>query len=581
MPMINFSLRPTIRAQKHLVSSVHYTASMAGYRILEAGGNAADAGVATGICLNVLETELTHFGGVAPIIYAPGSGQPVETISGLGRWPQAASLDYFRRENYDDLPFGVLRCVTPAAPDAWLTALARFGTMTFEEVVQPALELAEQGRVVDQRFHQAVSDPETRTWPSTAAIFNPDGRIPQVGELHFQKDLARTFRRMISAETNTPGDRVTGIRAARDLIYKGEIAREIIAYYQTVGSLLSYEDLANFSVRVEKPEQINYKGLDVYSCGAWCQGPAFLMLLKLLDSAEISTHKHNSASYLHTFVEAVKLVMADREAFMGDPDFVQVPMAGLLSDAYSRERIRHIDPAMAMPDMPASGNPWPDHPEPRSADGYPPRDFATNQTQPPTLPEKDTSYVCVVDRWGNTFSATPSDGYGSSPIVPGLGFPISARGSQSRLASDHPSHLAPHKRPRLTPNPALIMKDGKPFMPLGTPGGDAQIQAMAQVFLNMAEFEMEPQEAIEAPRIISRSFPQTFWPHESYPAEAIIETRIERVVRDDLQSRGHNLLEDGAWSKKVGRVCTIVADHENGTLAGGADPRSTSYAVGW
>ena len=575
------SLRPTIRARQQLVSSVHYLATTAGNRILEAGGNAADAGVATGICLNVLETELTHFGGVAPIIYAPGSGHMVETISGLGRWPAAASVDYFEREHGGELPFGVLRCVTPAAPDAWLTALARYGTMTFEEVIQPALELAAQGRVVDRRFHEAALADETRTWPTTAAIFNPDGRIPEVGEIHFQKDLANTFRRMISAEIQTPGDRVAGIQAARNLIYKGEIARELIDYHQSVGGLIRYDDLANFSVRVEQPEQINYKGYDVYSCGAWCQGPAFLMLLKLLDSAEISSHSHNSSSYLHTLLEAVKLTMADREAFFGDPDFVQVPMAGLLSDTYNRVRIAHFDPAAAMPDMPASGNPWPHHPDTRLTNGYLPRDFESSPIKLPKTPERDTSYVCVVDRWGNTFSATPSDGYGSSPIVPGVGFPISARGSQSRVDRTHPVKIAPGTRPRLTPNPALILKDGMPVMPIGTPGGDAQIQAMAQVFLNMVEFGMEPQEAIEAPRVISRSFPQTFWPHETYPGEALVETRIAQSVRDELRGRGHVLTEEGDWSKRVGRVCTILVDPENGSLAGGADPRSTSYALGW
>ena len=211
---------------------------------------------------------------------------------------------------------------------------------------------------------------------------------------------------------------------------------------------------------MEQPEQINYKGYDVFSCGAWCQGPAFLMLLRVLDSAEITRFKHNSTDYLHTFVEAVKLVMADREAFFGDPDYVQVPMAGLLSDAYNQQRVKHIDPLRAMPDMPASGDPWSHHTSPRAANGYPPRTFGQLSADAPTTPAKDTSYVCVVDRWGNTFSATPSDGYGSSPIVPGLGFPISARGSQSRLDPDHPSSIAPGKRPRLTPNPALICKDG-------------------------------------------------------------------------------------------------------------------------
>ncbi len=405
------SLRPTFRAKKHLVSSVHYLASMAGLRILEVGGNAADAGVATGLCLNVLETELTHFGGVAPIIYAPGEGQPVETISGLGRWPQAASLDYFRQQHRNQLPFGILRCVTPAAPDAWLTALARFGSMTFEEVVQPALDLAENGRPVDHRFQQALRDDEPRTWPPTAALFNPKGEIPQIGELHYQRDLANTFRRLIEAERRAGGDRVAGIRAARDLIYKGEIAREIVAYHQSQGGLLTYDDLANFSVRVERPERVDYKGYEVYSCGAWCQGPAFLMLL--LESFDLRQMGHNSDTYLHTFVEAVKLVMADREAFMGDPDFIQVPMSGLLANGYCRTQSQRIDPSQAMPDMPASGNPWPFHPESRGDNGPLPQKTGPSEVAPPVAAEKDTSYVCVVDQWGNIFSATPSDGYGS------------------------------------------------------------------------------------------------------------------------------------------------------------------------
>lgn len=580
--MSDFVHRPTIRAKNHLVSSVHYLASMAGLRILEQGGNAADAGVATGLCINVLETELVHFGGVAPIIYCPGSGGPVETISGLGRWPQAASLDYFRQHHNNDMPFGVLRCVTPAAPDAWLTALARFGTMTFAEVVQPALDLAENGRSVDARFVQAVSHDETLNWPSTAAIFRPNGRLPQLGEIHFQKDLARTFRRLIAAEKAAGGGREVGLQAARDLVYKGEIAAEMIAFHREQGGLLTRDDLANFAVQVEPPAHINYKGYDIFSCGPWCQGPAFLMLLKLLEGIDLVHLGHNSADYLHTLVEAVKLVMADREAFIGDPEFVQVPLTGLLNEAYWAERRQIIEMAHTMPTMPASGDPWPFQAVPRGENGPLPKQFGSSEPiAPPQTPERDTSYVCVVDRWGNTFSATPSDGFGSSPIVPGLGFPISARGSQSWLLEDHPSSVAAGKRPRLTPNPALVLKNGRPLMAIGTPGADAQIQAMAQVFLNMVEFGMEPQAAIEAPRIISRSFPQTFWPHESYPAEAIIETRIAASVRTELEARGHRLFEDGDWSKKVSRVCTVVTDWKTGSKAGGADPRSTSYAVGW
>ena len=576
------SLRPTFRASTHLVSSVHYLASVAGLRLLEQGGNAADAGVAAGLCLNVLEPELTHFGGVAPIIYGPGDGRPVETISGLGRWPRAASFDYFRENHGSDLPFGVLRCVVPAAPDAWLTALSRFGTMTFEEVVQPALALCAEGRPVDARCHAALAADETRTWPTTAAIYNPNGAVPSLGSRLPQPDLAQTFRRLVAVERETPGGRRAGIRAARDFFYRGEIAREIVDFYQTQGSLLTLEDFADFSVRIEKPEMIHYKGLDVYSCGPWCQGPAFLMLLQMLQSFDLQAMGHNSATYLHHLVESVKLVMADREAYFGDPDFVRVPMTGLLSRSFAAERVRKIDPTQAHASTPMAGDPWPyNHgplsPADRSRSGVETDNLPIGRDQP----ERDTSYVCVVDRWGNSFSATPSDGYGSAPVVPGLGFPVSARGSQSWLVPGHPSAIAAGKRPRLTPNPAMILKDGKPYMPLGTPGADAQIQAMVQVFLNVVEFGMEPQEAIEAPRIISRSFPQSFWPHHTYPGEALIETRIDERTRGRLRQWGHILVEDGAWSKRVSRVCTIVADREQGTLAGGADPRSTSYAVGW
>ena len=277
------SHRPSFRGKRYLVSSLHYLATMAGVRILESGGNAADAGVATGICINVLQPGSAHFGGVAPIIYCPASGEPVETISGLGRWPHAATMDYFHEHHDGDLPAGILRTVMPAAPDGWLTALARFGTMTFEEVIQPALDLVENGRPVDDQFYGLVSGDGVRNCPTTAASYNPGGHVPQIGEIFVQKDLAETFKRMIEAERKSryigipprgiSGDRRAGIRGARDLIYKGEIAHEIADFYRAEGGLLTYEDLAAFSVRVEPPEHITYNGYDVYTCGPWCQGP--------------------------------------------------------------------------------------------------------------------------------------------------------------------------------------------------------------------------------------------------------------------------------------------------------------------
>ena len=575
------SHRPSIRGKRYVVSSVHYLATMGGVRILESGGNAADAGVAVGICINVLQPGFTHFGGVAPIIYCPGSGAPVETISGLGRWPQGASIDYFQKYHDGDLPPGILRTVTPASPDAWLAALARFGTMTFEQVIQPALDLVENGHPVDDQFHAFVSG-ELGGEPSTTAVFNPGGHIPQIGEIFFQKDLANTFKRMIDAERGAGGNRETGIKAARDLIYKGEIAHEIADFHAQEGGLLTYEDLAAFSVRVEPPTHITYKGYDVYTCGPWCQGPTLNMALKILEGVDLQGMGHESADYLHTVIEGMKLAFADREAYFGDPDFVQVPMAGLLDERYAAERRGAIDPQRAASDMPLPGDPWRYHPEPRGENGpYPTLD--PNRPQPERIShwESDTSYLCVVDEDGNAFSATPSDVVGWSPVVPGLGFPVSGRGTQMWLDPTHPSCLQPWKRPRLTPNPALVLKDGKPFMPFGCPGGDAQVQGMLQVFLNIIEFGMEPQEAIEAPRVISHSFPNSFWPHGSLPGELTVEARIAPQVRETLRDRGHLVEDDDDWSAGVSRVCAITVDSKTGTRLGGADPRSTSYAIGW
>ena len=538
--------RPAVQGYHHLISSTHYLASMGGMKILEQDGNAADAGVAAGMCINVVETHLTQFGGVAPIIYCPASGGPVETISGLGRWPKASSVDYFREHTGGDLPEGILRSVTPASPDAWITALDRFGTMTFEQVVQPALELVEK-------------------WPE---------RYPG------QKDMATTFTRLIEAESKAGGNRHTGLKAARDLVYKGEIAQEIAAFSEKEGGLLRAEDLAEFSVRVEPPEHLSYRGHDVYTCGPWCQGPSLLMALNTLSPLDLEQMGHNSADYLHVLLEAVKLTFSDRHHYIGDPDFVQVPMQGLLSESYGAERAGVISMSQAATDMPAPGDPWACQSESRKKNGSAGNTSVPKTEYAPTW-ERDTAYVCVVDRKGNAFSATPSDPIDWSPVIPGLGFSISARGSQSWLDPDHPSCLAPGKRPRLTPNPALALKDGKPWMPFGCPGGDAQVQGMLQVFLNVALFGMGPQEAIESPRVVSHSFPNSFWPHLSRPGEAVVETRINEKVRQALSDRGHRIQEDGEWSGGMSRVCAIVVDPNTGLKIGGADPRGPSYAIGW
>ena len=584
------SYRPLVGGTTHMVSTGHYLATAAGYRILEQGGNAIDAGVAAGIVINVTLPQYTSFGGVAPIIvHHAGSGETRE-ISGLGRWPAAASIDYFRREQGGDLPHGVMRTVTPAAPDAWLTALERYGTMSFEQVVTPALELAAGGFPIPATLHRALSssgdniildEGDRSGWASTMDIFYPGGQPLGIGDLLVQSDLARTFRRMIDAERAASGsDREAGIRAARDLFYTGDIAEEMVDFIRSQGGWLTMDDLADFAVGVDLPPSIDYRSsgalagrhIEVYACGPWCQGPMNLHALRILEGCDLAAMGHNSADYIHTVLEALKLAFADRHAYYGDPDFVDVPMDGLLSREYAAARRQEIDLRQACPEMPDAGDPW----AYQSGSGI-------GAGRPEALAgplAADTSYICAVDRWGNAFSATPSDGFGGAPIVPGLGFMVSARGAQSWLDADHPSSLAPGKRPRLTPNPALAFRDGKPWLPFGTPGGDVQPQSMTQLFLNVAEFGMNVQQAIEMPRASTWSFPNSFWPHAYRPGLVGVESRIEPAVVDDLRRRGHQVDVWNEWTPRMGSLCAIEVDEERGTLYGGADLRRDGYAMG-
>ena len=576
------SYRPAIMGVTHAVSAGHYLAAAAGYRILEEGGNAVDAGVASGIAINVTLPNAATFGGVAPIVIYEAKSDSVVTISGLGRWPRAASIDYFNRHAGGEIPLGILRCVTPGAPDAWLTALQQYGTMTFEQVVTPALELAEKGFPISATVQSTMGTSDETAlgslgmWPSTADVFMPKGRRPEVGEPVVQSDLARTFKRMIEAERGgASGGREAGIRAARDLFYKGEIAEEMARFSAEQGGLLTLDDLKEFSVKVEPPEVGRFREYEVYTCGPWCQGPVVAQTLQMLADDDLAGLGHNSADYAHLVSQALNLSFADRHRYYGDPDHVDVPMGGLLSAGYTRERRQAVDMARAFGEMPEAGNPWPYQGRPDKG-GEPTAPLAAA----PGRTEQDTSYTCVVDRWGNGFSATPSDGIDGAPIVPGLGFPISSRGSQNWLDPEQASSLQPWKRPRLTPNPSIVLRNGKLFMPFGTPGGDAQCSAMVQLFLNVVEHGMNPQLAIEQPRFIPWNFPNSFWPHTYLPGRLTVEGRVPDDTVAGLAARGHDVAVLDDWSPSMGAMSAIVVDQEAGTLHAGADPRRDTYAIG-
>lgn len=570
------STRPAVLGTVHMVSSGHYLATQAGLRVLEAGGNAIDAGVAAGIALNVVQPHWTSFGGVAPImVYRADSGE-VLTISGLGTWPRAASIEYFQQHHGGDMPPGIPRTVVPSAADAWLTALERFGTMTLREVTQPALELAERGFPVHHQLHEALVRNQhlLEQWSSTRQALTINGRIPQVGEVLVQGDLAHSFRRLVEAEQASQHQgREAAIRAARDEFYRGDLARRMVEFCQAQGGLLTMEDTASFSVEVEVAQRGTYKDYTVYTCGAWCQGPVLIQALNLLEDEDLVTMGHNSPEYIHLVTEALKLAFADRHHYYGDPRYVEVPLASLLSKEYAARRKEALDRSRAWPRMPDPGNPW----------GY--QATRARSAVSPSAPGADaalgdTSYVCVVDRWGNAFSATPSDFMAGSPIVPGLGFLVSHRGEQSWLDPEHPSRVEPGKRPRLTPNPAMVFKGGKLLLPFGTPGGDVQVQAMLQMLLNIVEFGMDPQQALEEPRFGTFSFPNSFWPHAEVPGSLYLEGRISKDIAGDLERRGHDLRRWSDWDPAAGGLCGILVDQERGVLWGAADPRRESYAVG-
>ncbi len=572
------SYRPTIMGTREMVSSGHYLASLAAERVLAQGGNAVDAGVAAGLCLCVLQTDLVNFAGVAPIMVYLAQEERVVTLSGLGRWPQAASVAYFQEQCDSRIPLGVLRCVTPAGPDSWITALAEYGTMTLSEVMQDAITLAEQGFPMHPFMAANLCDAAGTygQWASSADIFLPGGRPPEPGEVFVQRDLGRTMRRLCAAADDARSQgRSAALQAARDAFYRGDIAREIDAFYQSQGGLLTYEDLAAFHVQIEEPVRLSFRQYDIYTCGPWCQGPVLAQVLSLLEGYDLEALGHNSPAYVHLLTEALKLVFADRERYYGDPEFVDVPMPAMLSQEYAAARRQLISSDKAQAGMPPAGEPW-------ACNGAAAPWDRTMLVQGAAAAEAlDTTYVCVVDRHGNVFSATPSDGCLGAPITPGLGVTISTRGSQSWAVEGHASAIAPGKRPRLTPCPAMVFKHGKPFMPLGTPGGDVQCQAMLQVFLNVALFGMSPQAAIEAPRFATYSYPGSFEPHDYLPDEVRIERRLATQVGDELAKKGHKVVPWPDWSWRAGGVCAITIDSDSGVLAAGADPRRMSYAIGW
>jgi gamma-glutamyltranspeptidase/glutathione hydrolase len=560
------SHRPTVYGTRHAVSAGHYLAASAGFSVLEGGGNAIDAGVAAGMALGVLQPDLVNFAGVAPILIRLADGT-MESIAGLGWWPKTLPADLFMREHGGKIPDGVLRTVLPAAPDAWITALRRHGTMRFADVAAFAIRFAAEGFAVYPLLERSIGShaDEYRRWESNTAVFLPGGRVPRAGEKFVQSDLAKTIQFMADQDRAAGPDRIAGLNAAHHAFYRGDIARAIVRFQEQQGGYLSMSDMADYTSAIEPVVRRSWRGHELVTCGPWCQGPALQQALALVERVGIDGLAHNSADYLHRIVECLNLALADREYYFGDPKFTDVPVDWLLDPATIDRRAAWMHDDRAFGEMPAPMD-------------LPNRVMAASTADLPKV-EADTSYCCAVDQWGNAFSATPSDGSGNVPVVPGLGITPSGRGSQSRPDPRHPAGVAPGKRPRLTPNPALLVTDKGGVMPFGTPGGDVQIQAMLQVLLNVMHFGMDPQSAIEAPRVASYSFPSSFAPFEYFPGRLAVEGRIDPAVRDELAARGHKVQAWPDWTWLAGSVEAILADPETGMMGAGADPRRPAYAI--
>jgi gamma-glutamyltranspeptidase/glutathione hydrolase len=551
----------------------------------ELGGNAIDAGVATALAQAVLEFQDYGFGGEAPILVYSSSIRSVVAINGNTRMPAAATPEWFHRRGIEMIPGdGFLPAGVCAAPDALMTALSLFGTLTLEQVLTPGLELAANGFPMYEGMRNAIIACESRfrnEWPSSAALLLPEGKVPAVGVLWKNPGLAQTFEKLIEAERNARSKgRKQALRAARDRFYRGDIARDIVSFQQHTrvrdangyesSGLLAEDDFAAFETQLEEAVSVNYRGLDVYKCGPWSQGPVLLQQLNLLEAFDLKALGHNSADYIHVIVEAAKLAFADREYYYGDPAVVFVPLSGLLSKDYAANRRALIDMQKASLEL-RPGNP-------HTHEGFRPEPpFATLQPW-----EGGTTGTRAIDAEGNMFSAAPSGGwFQSSPVIPGLGFSLGTRGQMFWLSSpNHPAALQPRKQPRTTLSPSLVMRDGNPWMIFGTPGGDQQDQWSLQFFLNFVEFGMDVQAAIDAAYFHSKHFPSSFYPRGSNPAELVVEARIDPAVLSELAHRGHRVETVSGWALNW---TTAVVYHRDGPfIEGGASSRGERhYALGW
>ncbi|MES2537587.1 MAG: gamma-glutamyltransferase family protein [Pseudomonadota bacterium] len=611
--MSTFTTRPEISGTFGVAASTHWLASQTAMGVLERGGNAFDAAVAGGFVLQVVEPHLNGPGGEAPLMLWSQREGRMRVVCGQGVAPALATPDYFRALGLDLVPgIGLLPATVPGAFGAWLTMLRDYGTWSLAEVLRPAIDYARDGFPLVPRVVQAIVAVESlfrSDWNSSAAVWLPGGRIPAAGELFRSPAIAGTYTRIIEQATEAGGDdRVRQIDAALDVWYRGFVATEIDSFYtqeavrDTTGQcntgLLRYADMAGWTARYEEPATVDYGRYTVAKCGVWSQGPAFLQQLAILRHAGLESLAPDSPEFVHQLAEAAKLAMADRLAWYGDPDHADVPLAELLSDAYGLARYGRIgakaataldpgQPGGRVPRLPdllagvrtlATSDTRFGVGEPTFAALPPVREWAERE-----IFVGDTCHLDVIDREGNMVSATPSGGWlSSSPVIPALGFPINTRLQMSWLDDGVPGQLKPGKRPSTTLSPCMALRDGRPYMAFGTPGGDQQDQWTVAFFLRHVVHGMNLQEAIDAPAWHIDHFPSSFWPRTVVQNRVTVESRFGEAAIAALRAAGHEVKVGEPWSEGRISACTQERDASGRlVLRAAANARGMQgYAVG-
>jgi gamma-glutamyltranspeptidase/glutathione hydrolase len=581
--------RPELRGTFGMVSSTHWLASAAGMAVLEQGGNAFDAAVATGLTLQVVEPHLNGPGGDLPALLWPaGRDEPV-VLCAQGCAPRAATIAHYRDELGLTLVPGTgpLAAVVPGSFGGWMAMLRDYGTLRLRDVLRFAIGYAEDGYPQLAHVARAIRGVEQLfrdDWTTSAEVYLP---VQEPGTLARNPTLGATYRRLLEEAESKSSDREGQLEAAHDVWYRGWIAEAFVRFSERAwldssgtphAGLLAEEDLRDWRPRYERPLSVDYHGVTVLKAGPWSQAPVFLQQLRLLEGFELESLGHGSAEYVHVVTECAKLAFADREAWYGDPDFADVPIDTLLSREYADERRSLVGDEASGSLTPGS----PDGRNPRLAfvDGEREQLEAAGVGEPTRGSVKgDTVHLDVVDQAGNIVSATPSGGWlWGAPVVPELGFCLGTRAQMFWLEEGLPNSLAPGKRPRTTLSPTLVARDGEPYLALGTPGGDQQDQWTPHVLLGHLHFGLDLQQAIEAPNHHTEAFPSSFYPRATKPRHVAVEERAGEETIAGLRARGHEAEASPAWS--LGRV-GAVGREPDGMLKAGADPRSAqAYAVG-